>query len=67
MRSQRTDALQHKLYALLEGGPYEEAQRLAREKFEASERRASAAKNALGDTKLTDAERTARLKEIYGI
>lgn len=39
---------------------------LAREKFEASERRASAAKNALGDTKLTDADKIARMKEIFG-
>lgn len=40
---------------------------LAREKFEAAERRENAAKAAVTDTKLTDAERTARLKEIYGI
>ena len=45
----------------------EEAQRLAREKFEAAERRAAQAKDTLADKKLTDAERTARLKEIYGI
>ena len=40
---------------------------LAREKFEAAERRENAAKGALADNRLTDAERMARLKEIYGI
>ena len=45
----------------------DDALRLAREKFEASERRAAQAKDTLADKKLTDAERTARLKEIYGI
>ena len=44
----------------------EEAQRLAREKFEASERRADAAKSALGDAKLTDADKIAKMKEIFG-
>ena len=44
----------------------DDALRLAREKFEASERRASAAKNALGDTKLTDADKIAKMKEIFG-
>ena len=41
--------------------------RLAREKFEAAERRENAAKAAITDTRLTDAERAARLREIYGI
>ena len=40
---------------------------LAREKFEAAERRENAAKAAVTDAKLTEAERLARLKEIYGI
>ena len=44
----------------------DDALRLAREKFEAAERRASAAKNALGDAKLTDADKIARMKEIFG-
>ena len=44
----------------------EEAQRLAREKFEAAERRANAAKSALGDAKLTDADKIAKMKEIFG-
>ena len=35
-------------------------------KFESSERRADAAKNALGDTKLTDADKIAKMKEIFG-
>jgi hypothetical protein len=41
--------------------------RLAREKFEAAERRENAAKAAVTDKKLTDDERMARLREIYGI
>ena len=45
----------------------EEQLRLAREKFEAAERRENAARNALGDNKLTDEERMAKLREIYGI
>ena len=40
---------------------------LAREKFEAAERRENAAKGAIADTKLTDEQRMAKLKEIYGI
>jgi hypothetical protein len=40
---------------------------LAREKFEAAERRENAAKGALADNRLSDAERMARLKEIYGL
>ena len=40
--------------------------KLAREKFEAAERRENAARNALGDTKLTDADKIAKMKEIFG-
>ena len=39
---------------------------LAREKFEAAERRENAARSALGDTKLTDAAKLAKMKEIFG-
>ena len=53
--------------AMWEARRDDDALRLAREKFEASERRAAQAKEAISDKKLTDAERTARLKEIYGI
>ena len=45
----------------------DEALRLAREKFEAAERRENAAKAAVADSKLSDEERMARLREIYGI
>ena len=45
----------------------DEALKLAREKFEAAERRENAAKATVTDEKLTEAERLARLKEIYGI
>ena len=41
--------------------------KLAREKFEAAERRESAAKGAISDAKLTDEQRMAKLREIYGI
>jgi len=41
--------------------------KLAREKFEAAERRENAAKGAIADAKLSDAERMAKLREIYGI
>jgi len=41
--------------------------KLAREKFEAAERRENAAKAAVSDKKLTDEERMAKLREIYGI
>lgn len=44
----------------------DEQLRLAREKFEAAERRENAARNALGDTKLTDAAKIAKMKEIFG-
>ena len=45
----------------------DEQLRLAREKFEAAERRESAAKATITDARLTDAERAAKLREIYGI
>ena len=45
----------------------DEQLKLAREKFEAAERRENAAKGAIADTKLTDEERMAKLREIYGI
>ena len=44
----------------------DEQLKLAREKFEAAERRESAAKAALGDTKLTDEAKIAKMKEIFG-
>ena len=44
----------------------DEQLRLAREKFEAAEKRENAARNALGDTKLTDADKLAKMKEIFG-
>lgn len=40
--------------------------KLAREKFEAAERRENAAKATLGDRKLTDADKLAKMKEIFG-
>ena len=45
----------------------EEQLKLAREKFEAAERRENAAKGAIADAKLTDEQRMAKLREIYGI
>ena len=42
------------------------ALKLARDKFEAAERRENAARSALGDTKLTDAAKIAKMKEIFG-
>ena len=44
----------------------DEQLKLAREKFEAAERRENAAKAALGDTKLTDEAKLAKMKEIFG-
>jgi len=40
---------------------------LDREKFEAAEARLNQAKEIVGDAKLSDAERTQRIKEIFGI
>ena len=45
----------------------DEQLKLAREKFEAAERRENAAKAAVADNKLSDEERMAKLREIYGI
>lgn len=45
----------------------DEQLKLAREKFEAAEARLNKAKEIVGDVKLTDAERTARMKEIFGL
>ena len=59
-------ALGRLLVSMDAGRRDDDALRLAREKFEASERRASAAKNALGDRKLTDADKIAKMKEIFG-
>lgn len=44
----------------------EEQLRLAREKFEAAERRLDAAKGVIGDTKLSDGDKLAKMKEIFG-
>jgi hypothetical protein len=55
------------LVSMEAGHRADEQLKLDREKFEAAERRAAQAKEAISDKKLTDAERTARLKEIYGI
>lgn len=40
---------------------------LAREKFEAAERRLDAAKSAVADETLSDAERVGKIKELFGI
>lgn len=45
----------------------EDELKLAREKFEAAERRENAAKATVTDNRLSDTERMARLKEIYGL
>ena len=44
----------------------EEQLKLAREKFEAAERRENAAKAALGDARLTDEAKLVKMKEIFG-
>lgn len=44
----------------------EDELKLAREKFEAAERRENAAKGALADNRLTDADKIAKMKEIFG-
>ena len=48
-------------------GTKDEQLKLAREKFEAAERRENAAKATVADSKLSDEERMAKLREIYGI
>ena len=44
----------------------DEQLKLAREKFEAAERRENAAKAALGDNRLTVEDKIAKMKEIFG-
>ena len=64
-----TDRLLHRQELKLKTaaqGTKDEQLRLAREKFEAAERRENAAKAALGDTKLTDEAKIAKMKEIFG-
>ena len=45
----------------------EEQLKLAREKFEAAEKRLSAVQGAVDEPKLTDAERVAKIKSIFGM
>lgn len=45
----------------------DEALKLAREKFEAAERRLAAVQGAVDEPKLTDAERVAKIKSIFGM
>ena len=45
----------------------DEALELAREKFEAAEGRLNAAKEVVGDVKLTDAQRMEKMKDIFGL
>lgn len=45
----------------------EETLRLSREKFEAAEARLANAKDIVTDEKLTDAQRTEKIKEIFGL
>lgn len=45
----------------------EEELKLARERFEAAERRLDAARETVADARLTDAERVARIRGIFGI
>ncbi|MBR4938297.1 MAG: hypothetical protein IKZ22_05440, partial [Kiritimatiellae bacterium] len=44
----------------------DEQLKLAREKFEAAERRLAAVQGAVDDAKLTDADKLAKIKEIFG-
>ncbi len=48
-------------------GQQQDALRLAREKFEAAERRLADAKDAVANSSLTPEERDARLREIFGL
>lgn len=45
----------------------DEQLKLAREKFEAAERRLNAVQGAVDEPKLTDAERVAKIKSIFGM
>ncbi len=60
-------ALGRLLVSMDAGRRDDDALRLAREKFEASERRAAQAKATISDRKLTPEEREAKLKEIFGL
>ena len=44
----------------------EDQLRLAREKFEAAEKRLNAVQDAVADRKLTDADKLLKIKEIFG-
>ena len=48
-------------------GTKDEQLKLAREKFEAAEKRLAAVQGAVDDAKLTDAERVAQIKTIFGM
>ena len=48
-------------------GQQQDAVKLAREKFEAAERRLADAKDAVANSSLTPEERDARLREIFGL
>ena len=57
-----------RLIASMDAGRRDDEQlALAREKFEAAERRAAQAKETISDRKLTPEEREAKLKEIFGL
>jgi len=45
----------------------DEQLKLAREKFEAAEKRLDAVKNAVGDEEISDAERVAKVRSIFGL
>lgn len=60
-------ALGRLLVSMDAGRRDDDALRLAREKFEASERRAAQAKETISDRKLTPEERESKLKEIFGL
>ena len=60
-------ALGRLLVSMDAGRRDDDALRLAREKFEASERRAAQAKATISDRKLTPEERESKLKEIFGL
>ena len=47
-------------------GTKDEQLKLAREKFEAAEKRLAAVQGAVDDAKLTDADKLAKIKEIFG-
>lgn len=55
------------LVSIDSGARDDDALRLAREKFEAAERRAAQARATISDRKFTPEEREAKLKEIFGL